>query len=164
MKYSFIILFICLFSFAGISQEIAPYLQYKTVPTVRLLLPDSSGWELKARLDKKKPLMIVVFSPECDHCKHETEEMIKNMDQYKNIQIVMASTLPLSQIKEFINHYGLNKYSNITVGRDYAYILPVYYGIKSLPYHAFYTKDKKLIAGFEGTMTTAKVLQQFGIK
>ena len=41
--------------------EVPQYLQTKTLPPVRLLLPDSSGWELKAKRDKKKPMMIVFF-------------------------------------------------------------------------------------------------------
>ncbi len=108
--------------------------------------------------------MLVIFSPECDHCKHETEELIKNIDKFKNIQIVMATPLPVYEMREFAEHYNLKKYKNITVGRDYSYILPVYYDVKSLPYHAFYTKDKKLISAFEGTMTVEKMLTQFGKK
>ncbi len=165
MKFLFTFLFSLVFTTVIFSQNAqAPYLKYGTVPAVKLILADSTGWELKARLDKKKPLMLVIFSPECDHCKHETEEMIKNIDKFKNIQIVMASLLPVYKMKAFIENYNLGKYKNITVGRDYAYILPVYYDIKSLPYHAFYTKDKKLISGFEGSMTVEKLLKQFSSK
>ncbi|MFV0605649.1 MAG: TlpA family protein disulfide reductase [Niabella sp.] len=165
MKY---ILLLFTFIFTGLSsfaqQNEAPYLKYKTVPSARLLLSDSTGVELKARLDKKKPLMIVVFSPECDHCKHEAEELVKNIDKFKKIQIVMVSMLPIFKMNEFVKHYGLDKYSNILVGRDIGYVFPVYYDIKSLPYHAFYNKDKKLIMGFEGSMSVEKILAQFGMK
>lgn len=162
MKYFFSFLFgLTLFVTANGQHAVAPYLQYKTVPAVRLLLADSTGWEMKAKLDKKKPLMIVVFSPECDHCKHETEELIKNINKFKNIQVVMASVLPVFKMRDFVNTYKLSQYKNITVGRDYAYILPVFYNIKSLPYHAFYTKEKKLISVFEGSMKIEKILSQF---
>lgn len=165
MKYVLVSFFLLVMGLSSNAQQTqAPYLQYKTVPAVRLLLADSTGMELKANLDKRKPLMIVIFSPECDHCKYETEAMIKNMDKLKNIQIIMASMMPLHKINDFAKSYGLEKYKNITIGRDYAYILPVYYDIKSLPYHAFYTKDKKLISGFEGAMSVDKMLAQFGLK
>ena len=165
MKYISVALFSLLISFSVSAQQTQPaYLEYKTVPAVKLLLADSTGWELKAKLDKNKPLMLVIFSPECDHCKHETEELIKNIDKFKNIQIVMATPLPVYEMREFAEHYNLKKYKNITVGRDYSYILPVYYDVKSLPYHAFYTKDKKLISAFEGTMSVEKMLTQFGKK
>jgi thioredoxin-related protein len=162
MKLFFTFLLGLIFSTTAFSQtEEAPYLQYKTVPSVRLILPDGTGKELKSLLDKKKSLMLMIFSPECDHCKHETEELIKNMDRLKKIQIVMISLYPLYQINEFVEHYQLNQYKNITVGRDYAYALPAYYDLKSLPYHAFYTKEKKLISGFEGSVTIEKILDQF---
>ena len=166
MKYIFVTIISVLCSIPSIAQaaETPPYLRFKTVPPVKLILADSTGWELKSKLDKKKSLMIVIFSPECDHCKHETEELLKNMDAFKNVQIVMASVLPVHKIKEYITKYGLHQYKNITVGHDYAYILPVYYDIKSLPYHAFYTRDKKLISGIEGTMPVEKILHQLGIK
>ncbi|MFT3903515.1 MAG: redoxin domain-containing protein [Niabella sp.] len=161
MKYLLSLLFV-VFSFAAMAQEQPPYLKYRTLPSARLLLADSTGWELKAKLDKKKPVMLIVFSPECDHCKHETEELVKNMDKLRDIQIIMVCMLSLDEMRTFVAHYGLDKYKNITVARDYAYAFPVYYGLKSLPFHAFYNKDKKLINGFEGTMTTQKILAQFG--
>lgn len=165
MKYFFLLMSTLLIGFSSAAQQTQPaYLQYRTVPAARLLLADSSGKELKAMLDKKKPLMIVVFSPECDHCKQEAEELTRNMDKFKNIQIMMISMQPLHQINEFVSRYNLGKYKNIIVGRDYAYILPVYYDIKSLPFHAFYNKEKQLITALEGTMTIEKILAQFGLK
>lgn len=161
MKFFFTaLIFTCFGMISQAQTKQAPYLEYKTVPSVKLILADSTGWELKAKLDKTKPLMLVIFSPECDHCKHETEELVKNIDKFRNVQIVMASLLPVFKMKEFVETYGLDKYKNITVGRDYAYILPVYYDVKSLPYHAFYTKEKKLISGFEGAMTVGGILEQ----
>ncbi len=141
--------------------EIPPYQQYKTVPSVKLILQDSTGWELKAKLDKTKPLMLVVFSPECDHCQQETEELLANIDKFKHVQIVMATPLPLDKMRDFIATYQLNNYPSITVGRDYAFILPTFFGLKNLPFHAFYNKKKELIGGFEGMMSVETMLRVF---
>ncbi|MBK7097709.1 MAG: redoxin domain-containing protein [Sphingobacteriales bacterium] len=160
MKRFFLLLASVLFTQVIFAQnEVPQYLQTKTLPPVRLILPDSSGWEIKAKRDKKKPMMIIFFSPECDHCQHETEEFVKNIDKLKHIQIVMATTYPLKDMRGFIKNYNLGIHPNIVVGRDYAYILPVYFNIKNLPYHAFYNKAGKLIGGFEGNMTIEKILQ-----
>lgn len=162
MKY----LLLLLVTITGIarahSQALPPYKQYKTIPSVRLLSADSTGWELKAKLQKNKPVMMMIFSPECDHCKHETEELIKHMDKFKDIQIVMATPLPLKEMAAFAAHYKLQKYPNIIVGKDYAFALPAYYGIKNLPFHAFYNSSKQLISGFEGSMSTETILKIFG--
>ena len=162
MRYFILSVFLLLAQLSGFAQQHQPpYLEYKTVPSARLLSIDSVGWELKAKLDKNKALMIVVFSPECEHCKHETEALVKNINKFKNIQILMVTMLPVYKMKEFAKTYNLNKYKNITVGNDMGYALPVYYDIKSLPYHAFYTKEKKLISAFEGSMSVEKILDQF---
>lgn len=162
MKKLLLLLVFCSLGPSLFSQvDIPAYQKYKTVPSVKLILQDSSGYELKAKLDKTKPLMLVVFSPECDHCRHETEELLANIDRFKHIQIVMATPLPLDKMRGFIAEYQLNKYPNITVGRDYAFILPTYFGLKNLPFHAFYNKKKELIRGFEGMMTVEKMLAMF---
>ncbi|MGJ7032182.1 peroxiredoxin family protein [Niabella hirudinis] len=162
MKYLLVLLMTIMSFSAARSQALPPYKQYKTIPSVRLLSADSTGWELKAKLQKNKPVMIMIFSPECDHCKHETEEMIKNIDKFKNIQIIMATPLPLKEMAAFAAHYKLQNYPNILVGKDYAFALPAYYGIRNLPFHAFYNSNKQLISGFEGSMSVSTILNVFG--
>ncbi|SDC01456.1 TlpA family protein disulfide reductase [Niabella drilacis] len=162
MKY-LLLLLITIMSFGTArSQSLPPYKQYKTIPSVRLLSADSTGWELKAKLQKNKPVMMIIFSPECDHCKHETEELIKNIDKFKDIQIVMATPLPLKEMAKFAAHYKLHQYPNILVGKDYAFALPTYYDIRNLPFHAFYGSNKQLISGFEGSMSVSSILKVFG--
>ena len=59
----------------------------------------------------------------------------------------MATTYPLKDMRGFIKNYNLANHPNIIIGRDYAYIMPVYFNIKNLPYHAFYNKAGQLIKG-----------------
>jgi len=162
MKYLLLLLTTIMTFSAARSQALPPYQQYKTIPSVRLLSADSTGWELKAKLQKNKPVMMMIFSPECDHCKHETEELIKNIDKFRDIQIIMATPLPLKEMAAFAAHYKLHQYSNILVGKDYAFALPSYYNIKNLPFHAFYNSNKQLISGFEGSMSVPTILKIFG--
>ncbi len=105
--------------------------------------------------------MIMLFSPDCDHCQHETEEIIKHMDEFKKIQIVMATTLPFDKMKEFYAKYNLKRFENITMGRDTKFVLPVFYDIRNLPFLAFYDKKGALIDSFEGSLPVEKVLEKF---
>ncbi|MCD2425835.1 redoxin domain-containing protein [Niabella pedocola] len=162
MKYLLVLLVTILSFSSARSQALPPYKQYKTLPAIRLLSADSTGWELKAKIQKNKPVMIMAFSPECDHCKHETEELVKNIDKFKDIQIVMISLLPLKNMAAFAAHYQLQKYPNILIGKDNAFATPTYYGFSSLPFHAFYSSNKQLISGFEGSMSIATILKIFG--
>lgn len=143
------------------STSLPPYKRFPTVPPFRILMTDSTSWYDKADLPKKTAVMIMIFNPECDHCKHETEEIIKNIDKFKNIEIVMATPRDFSEMKAFYGHYDLKRFSNIKVGRDTKFTLPVFYDIRSLPYLAFYDKKGNLIDTFEGSMPVEKVLAKF---
>ena len=143
------------------SIHIAPYLRFPSVPTLRLLLTDSSTLFTKNDLKNKKPLLIILFSPDCDHCKHETEEIIKNKEKLKKIQIVMATMLPFHKMKEFYEKYELKDMKNLVVGQDIYFILPSFYQIRNFPYNAMYDKKGKLIKTFEGVIPIEKIIDTF---
>lgn len=138
----------------------APYKKHPFFPPAKLLLPDSSSWFTKADLPKKKPVMLVLFNPKCEHCQHETRELVAQIDRYKGIQIVMATTAPFEDMKKFREEYGLSGLSNVTVGWDNSFFLPVYFDIHNLPFHAFYNKKGELISVFNGSMTVEKTLAE----
>jgi thioredoxin-related protein len=142
----------------------APYLRFPTFPPVKLLNDDSTTFFTKANLPKKTDVMLITFSPTCEHCQHEMEEIIKNMDQFKNIRIVMATMMPFDSMMSFKKHYELQKYPNISVHRDVQYFLPSFYMMHSLPFLAFYDKKGKLISVFEGSLPIDQVLAKFDDK
>jgi thiol-disulfide isomerase/thioredoxin len=145
----------------GQNDTLPSFRKFPTLPPLKLLLTDSSTWFTKENIPSKKATLIMIFSPDCDHCQHETEEIIKNIERFKNIEIVMATPRPFESMKAFYKQYNLSKYKNITVGRDAGYVLPVFYNIKMLPYLAFYDKKGQLIDTFEGSLPIAKVLEKF---
>jgi thioredoxin-related protein len=136
------------------------YKRFPTVPAFTLLLTDSSTLFKKDDLKKNQSTMIILFSPDCDHCKQETEDIIKHIDDFKNINIVMATMLPFEKMKAFYDHYRLDRFENIKVGYDKFFILPSFYEMKSFPFVAFYDKKKSLISVFDGNLPVAKMLEQ----
>ena len=143
------------------STILAPYLRFPTIPPLRLLLTDSTTLFTKADLKNKRPVLIILFSPDCEHCKHETEELIKNKEQLEKIQIVMATTLPFDKMKQFYDNYELKKIKNLVVGQDIYFILPSFYHIKNFPYNAMYDKKENLITTFEGVLPIEKIINTF---
>ena len=111
-------------------------------------------------LDKKSAVMVMLFSPDCDHCQHETEDLIRNIDKFKKVQIIMASLLALEKTIPFIEKYGLEKYKNIKVGFDKGYFLPAFFNVRNLPFLAFYNRKKELISVFQGSMPMDKALEE----
>ena len=142
--------------------SIAPaYKRYPTVPAFQLFLTDSTVKYTKESLPKKRPTLIMLFSPDCEHCKHHAEQMFANKEALKGINIVMATSSPIYRMKEFAETYRLYEMENVVVAKDPYYLLVGFYEIKSLPYLAMYDKKGKLIQTFEGSLGIDKVLQIF---
>ena len=101
------------------------------------------------------------FSPDCEHCIKQMNEMIKRMKDLKKLQIIMVTYQPMDLLVDFIKTYNLKKYSNIKAGRDTKFLLPGFYQIKSLPYFALYDKEGKLITTFESNTKVDTLLKAF---
>lgn len=157
--FTLILAFTGMIGFSQADSTKAPYLKFPTYPPVKLLMTDSTTFFTRESLDKKTPVMVMFFDPGCDHCKHETEDLVKNMDQLKDVQIVMTTYKPLTEIREFVSHFGLNKFSNIVVAQDYGFFLPSFYNITYFPFLAFYNKKKELIDVFQGPMPMEKLVE-----
>jgi thiol-disulfide isomerase/thioredoxin len=123
---------------------------------------DSVKTITKADLKKNLPVMLMFFSPDCDHCQHQMQDLLKEMESFKKIQIVMATYQPFEMMKDFYKKYGLATYSNILIGRDTKYFLPPYYRMFNLPYLALYDKKGNLIRTFEGNQKVPVILKAFG--
>lgn len=141
------------------AQQAAPYQQRPTLPPLELVLPDSN--RISKIEFKKQPTLIMYFSPDCDHCIKQMEEMNTRMEDLKRIQIVMVTHQPMPELVQFIEKFKLANHSNITAGRDVKFMLPGFYRIKSLPYFALYDKKGNLITTFESNTKVDKILKAF---
>jgi thiol-disulfide isomerase/thioredoxin len=142
----------------------APFRKSPTVPEFHLLRADSTTYVTKEDLKKHRPVLIMYFSPECDHCKHQTEFILADYEKFRNIEIVMATYQPFSEMKDFIDHYKLADYPNFKVGRDEKFFMAPFYKITSLPFLALYDKNGDLISTFEGTHPADTILNAFAGK
>ena len=143
------------------SSHLPPYKRFPTVPPFKLLRIDSTTYFTKNDLKKNEPVLIVLFNPDCDHCKHEIEQIIKDIDELKNVQIVLSTMMPFHLMKSFYENYELQRFDNITVGQDFQYILPSFYQIRFMPYLAMYDKRGNLLTTFEGTMKIEDLVNVF---
>ena len=161
MKNWLLLPFFCFFILAAYSQDDdALYRKNKSIPSFELQLTDNAVFT-KVSLKKNTPLILMYFSPTCDHCIHQTEAMLKRMKDLSKFQIVMATYQPIEDLREFNKKYQLKKYPNITTGRDTKYALPPFFEIRNFPYLAFYDKKGVLLSIFEGTLAVDDVLERF---
>ena len=139
----------------------APYLRFPTIPPFHLLKLDSATYLTRDDIRKHRQTMIMFFSPDCDHCKHETESILANFKKFKDIEIVMATYQPFNELKEFNEHYRIFEHPNIKMGRDEKFFLAPFSKIRNLPYLALYDKNGNLITTFEGTQKIDTILTAF---
>jgi thioredoxin-related protein len=140
------------------------YLKNPTIPAFNLLKLDSSTYLTREDIKKHHLTMIMFFSPTCDHCKHQTRDILESMDRFKDIEIVMATYQPFGEMRDFYKSFKIGDHPNIKMGRDEKFALPVYYKIKNLPFLALYDKKGNLITTFEGNQKVDTLLNAFSNK
>ena len=91
------------------------------------------------------------FSPECEHCKHQMQDILADFSKFKDIEIVMATFQPFDEMKTFYTYYRIADHSNILMGRDEKYLLPPFYRMQSLPFLALYDKKGSLLPALKET-------------
>ena len=97
------------------------------------------------------PVVLIYFSPDCEHCQAFTKDMLKNYSAFANKQVVMITFQSMEMLRPFATQHKLSSYPNIKVGTEgYSYIVQRYYQIKSFPYIALYNKAGNLVQTFEG--------------
>ena len=140
--------------------SIPAHLKGLKIPDFKLLLVDSSTSFYTENLDGKKNTLIMIFSPDCDHCQHQTEDIIQNIEAFKNTQIVMTTVLPFHQMKIFYEAYQLQRFKNIIMGRDVLYFFSPYYRAQFTPYLALYNKKGELLYTNDGQVKIETLLAQ----
>jgi thiol-disulfide isomerase/thioredoxin len=120
------------------------------LPFFNLLLIDSVTIFNTSQIPEGRPIVLMYFSPDCEHCQRETEELISNMDSLKNVEFYFVSYDPFDRLKIFNSHYKLSKFPNIILGRDYSFFLSKHFNVKVTPYLAIYNKYKQLNIVYAG--------------
>ncbi len=148
-------------SFSQQDSTRAPFKRFPGFPPISLLLPDGVSYFTKNDLPDSKAVLLMLFSPSCSHCQQETEQILKHIDEFKNVHIVMATPMPFDSMLVFREKYKLAGYKNITVAQDNKVMMPTYFMISNLPFLAFYNRKKELLDTFEGSMPVEKVVAKF---
>ena len=127
-----------------LADTLAPYQKYTGIPIFSIQVPDST-WFFNTDLVKKKPVLILYFSPDCGHCQLELEHIIAKMNEMKKLQIVMITSRSFQDMSDFSVRYKINKFPTITIGRDPAYNITRFYKVEFTPFSALYNKKGKLV-------------------
>src|ERR1700752_2220082 len=62
----------------------APFMRFPTLPPFHLLKLDSTTYLTKEDVKKGHKTIIMYFSPDCEHCKHQTEAILSDFSKFKD--------------------------------------------------------------------------------
>ncbi|MDQ6904347.1 MAG: redoxin domain-containing protein [Bacteroidota bacterium] len=155
-----LLLLVCAFAFSQADSTAPIYLRFPTIPQFTVYkAPDSTSFS-KNDLEKKKPVIFMIFSPDCEHCQHETEALLANIEKFKGAQIVMITYLPYDEMMAFYKNYKIANYPQITMARDTKFFFPVFYKIRNLPSIFVYDKKGDFKKSFEGSVKIDKIAEE----
>ena len=141
------------------TDTIPAYKKYPVIPVFTIMTAPDSLKFTKENMQKSKPTVIMLFSPDCSHCKLATEDILKHIDLFKNAQIIMVSSLDFSNIKKFYKEFNMSGFPNITVGRDGSYTLGTFYKLKTYPTLFVYDKKGEFVKTFSGDIKMQEVAE-----
>lgn len=154
-KTIFFVLSLALTSVAGFSQTN----QQTTLAPFEVTLVNGQKYK-SFQLKKGEPVMLMYFSPECDHCRDLTKEILKNIKSLGNKQLTMITYFPETEVKKFVNDLGLQKYPNIKVGTEgMSLIVQKHYNIRNFPFIALYDKTGKMNKIFREQAPAAEIVK-----
>jgi thiol-disulfide isomerase/thioredoxin len=130
----------------------------QALPAFKIMAaPDSTAYSSE-QLQKNKPVIIIFFNPDCEHCQRETKELLAYKQELKDIQIVMITSLSFTLIKDFYKEYGIASMPNIVMGQDINYALRLKYRPTNFPGMYLYDANHKLAKVFAGNVGVPTML------
>lgn len=118
------------------------------VPPFTILLTNGQYFSY-TELQKDKPVMLIYFAPDCDHCRDFIKQLTLGMREFTKTQIILISYFPLAKLQQFNKDFKLAKFSNIKMGTEgNSFLVPKYFKISTFPFTALFNKTGKLTATF----------------
>lgn len=140
--------------------NVPPYKQYGIITPAPLTLYDGHTFS-KNDLPRNRAVLVFVFSVECDHCAHMTEDILKNIEKFKDVTILMITPFKLERMKPWYDEHKIGNYKNIIMAAEPTRQIMSYYDLYNFPGAYIYDKKHKLVANYEGSVKLETILQHF---
>ena len=118
------------------------------------------GYIIPQLLKKGKPVMILIFSPECDHCGVVLDSIKTIREKFKTTQVILvAEERHKDKMVGFIEKEEIKNdplFKNI--GTNKGELIAAIYTNKILPQIVFYDANHKLVKILDGHYTLADII------
>ena len=117
----------------------------QTMPVFSIM--QSNGKTLNTKsLVNTRPVVLIYFSPDCDHCTTLLNTMFAQIDKFKRATILLVTFRPMNELTDFEKKYKTNKYKNVIVGvEEPIFFLKNLFQLESTPFTALFNKNGSLI-------------------
>ena len=168
MKKKYILTGILVLLFAGIGILIAKTIrtnnhkkqvseQLKMIPNFETY--DMDSLKVSHTEFNDKPTIIVYFNTECEHCQYEATQIVKYQNQFKDVNLYMLSAENINQIKAFAHKMGLDKISNLEMGKITVKESFEVFAFTSIPDILIYNASGELQKHFKGETKIEAILK-----
>lgn len=136
------------------------YREYPVLPQFSTRrIPDSTLFQKKDLRDKRQTL-VMLFSPDCEHCQQAIEALKKQIESFKKVEILLVSHLNFDLLKAYYDKHQLHQYPNVTMVRDGSYMLGTFYRLRNYPSFFLYNKKGDLVEAFEGSVPIDRIVSR----
>lgn len=133
----------------------------QTIPSFKILLSDDNIFSA-TDLPKGKPVILIYFDPDCDHCQKLMKEFFPKMNEFRKAEIIMVTFKPVSDLIAFEKLHETSKYANVKVGTEgNTFYLRYYYGLEKMPFTALYDKNGNLVYSYKEQTPVDDLLRRF---
>ena len=129
----------------------------QTFPAIELTSLNGDQHNTKVLLDSAIFKVLVLFDPECDHCREEFNDISANIDKFHRAVVLFISPKSLPDLKLFAFDGKYPEHQKFIYNIGYDELLK-YFKCKAFPETYIYNKAGKLIKSFRGRIDSNKIL------
>ena len=122
--------------------------QMKRIPPFRMIQADGNLFKAE-QLPLGKPVLLVYFSPECDHCEKLMQDFFKMSKDFQKASVAFITYVPVDKVAKFDKDYGVKKYTNIYSGTEgTTFFVRNYFKLTEMPFVALYKKNGDFVTSY----------------
>lgn len=129
----------------------------KEFPAVRVNGTDEVSFNTAARLETKKPTVVIYFSPICGACDEQIRSITSTMEQMEDVEFLLVTSYEPEEIKLFLEAHQIADFENIRVGYDANLNLRSHYSITAIPSFFLYSAEGELTQEWIGITSTEEL-------
>ena len=127
------------------------------LPRLALTLPDNTV--VYTDHLSGKPMLLILFSTECEHCSYQAREISSNAEEFLDTNILFVTTESHVSIESFISANELVKSPNLVFAKITSSSALENFGTSVFPHLFIYNSEQILIHEFKGATKISTILR-----